>query len=130
LSTKIHAIVDALGNPTGFHLTPGQSHDLDGADILLDGISAQTVIADKAYDAYERVIEPLLKAGKEVVIPQRGTNRKEPRAYDSHLYKARHLIENFFAKLKQYRCIATRYDKTARNFLGAIYCVASIIWLD
>lgn len=130
MSTKIHAIVDALGNPTGFHLTPGQAHDLEGADVLLDGTSAQTVIADKAYDAYERVIEPLLDAGKQVVIPQRGTNRKEPRGYDSHLYKARHLIENFFAKLKQYRCIATRYDKTARNFLGAIYCAASVIWLD
>jgi transposase len=84
----------------------------------------------KAYDANERLIEPLRKLGKGIVIPQRGADRKEPREYDSHLYKARHLIENFFAKLKQYRCIATRYDKTARNFLGAIYWVASVIWLD
>ena len=119
-----------MGNPTGFHLTPGQAHDLDGADVLLRDTPAQTVIADKAYDADARVIEPLRRAGKSVVIPQRGVNRKEPRAYDAHLYKARHLIENFFAKLKQYRCIATRYDKTARNFLGAIYCVAAVIWLD
>ena len=84
----------------------------------------------KAYDAKARVIQPLRKAGKGIVIPQRGTNRKEPREYDRHLYKARHLIENFFAMLKQYRCIATHYDKTARNFLGPIYCVASITWLD
>ena len=55
-------------------------------------------------------------------------NAKNPRAYDKHLYKARHLIENFFAKLKQYRAIATRYDKTARNFLGAIHLAASVIW--
>jgi transposase len=130
LSTKLHATVDALGNPTGFHLTPGQAHDLDGADVLLKDTPAQAVIADKAYDAHQRVIEPLRKAGKEIVIPQRGANRKPPREDDRHLYKARHLIENFFAKLKQYRCIATRYDKTARNFLGAIYCVASVIWLD
>lgn len=122
--------MDALGNPTGFHLTPGQAHDLDGADVLLKSIPAEAVIADKAYDANERVVEPLLHAGVAIVIPQRGTGRKRPREYDSHLYKARHLIENFFARLKQYRCIATRYDKTARNFLGAIYWVASVVWLD
>ena len=129
MSTKIHTTVDALGNPTGFHLTPGQAHDLEGADILLADTPANAVIADKAYDAQARVIDPLLKVGKAVVIPPRST-RKEQRDYDRHLYKARHLVENFFAKLKQYRCIATRYDKTARNFLGAIYLVASVVWLN
>ena len=54
---------------------------------------------------------------------------KQPREYDRHLYQARHLIENFFAKLKQYRGIATRYDKTARNFLGAIHLAATVVWL-
>lgn len=130
MSTKIHATVDALGNPVGFHLTPGQAHDLEGADVLLKDTPAQAVIADKAYDANERVIEPLRKAGKEIVIPQRGADRKQARQYDKYLYKARHLIENFFAKLKQFRCIATRYDKTAYNFLGAIYACAALIWLD
>jgi transposase len=67
--------------------------------------------------------------GKTAVIPPR-RNRKRPRNYDKELYKARHLIENFFAKLKQYRAIATRYDKRARNFLGAIYLAASVIWLN
>jgi transposase len=129
LSTKIHATVDALGNPTGFHLTPGQAHDLEGADILLKDITADAVIADKSYDAQERVIEPLLKAGKAIVIPPRST-RHQQRGYDQHLYKARHLIENFFAKLKQYRCIATRYDKTAPTFLGALHLAASLIWLN
>ena len=129
MSTKIHATVDALGNPTGFHLTPGQAHDLQGAEALLAHTEADAVIADKAYDAQARVIEPLLKAGKAVVIPPRST-RKNQRGYDRHLYKARHLIENFFARLKQYRCIATRYDKTARNFLGAIHLVASVVWLN
>ncbi|MBC7238162.1 MAG: IS5 family transposase [Chloroflexi bacterium] len=128
LSTKIHATVDALGNPTGFHLTPGQAHDLQGADVLLKDTPAQTVIADKAYDAQARLIEPLLNKGKAVVIPSRVTNR-QPREYDRELYKARHLIENFFARLKQYRAIATRYDKTARNFLGAIHLAASMVWL-
>lgn len=118
-----------MGNPTGFHLTPGQAHDLDGADVLLVNTPADSVIADKAYDADERLIEPLKQAGKTVVIPSK-KNRKQPRPYDQNLYKARHLVENFFAKLKQYRAIATRYDKTARNFLGAIHLIASVIWLN
>lgn len=129
MSTKIHATVDALGHPTGLHLTPGQAHDLEGADVLLEHTEAAAVIADKAYDAQARVIEPLLEAGKTVVIPSRST-RKEQREYDRHLYKARHLIENFFARLKQYRCIATRYDKTARNFLGAVHLAAAVVWLN
>lgn len=129
LSTKIHATVDALGNPTGFFLTPGQACDLDGADVLLADVQADTVIADKAYDADERVIQPLERAGKNLVIPPR-SNRKHPRSYDAELYKERHLIENFFARLKQYRALATRYDKTARNFLAAVYLAAAIMWLN
>lgn len=117
-----------MGNPTGFHLTPGQSHDLEGADILLKDTPAGGIIADKAYDAQKRLIEPLQSKGKTVVIPPR-SSRKEPRSYDKHLYKARHLIENFFARLKQYRSIATRYDKTACNFLGAIHLAAVVVWL-
>lgn len=129
MTTKIHATCDALGNPTGFHLTPGQAPDLDGADALLPGIDADMVIADKAFDADERVIEPLRKAGKAIVIPPK-FNRTTPREYDQDLYKARHLIENFFARLKQFRAIATRYDKRATNFLGAIYLAASMTWLN
>lgn len=63
------------------------------------------------------------------MIPPPRSNRKEPRSYDRHLYKERHLVENFFARLKQYRAVATRYDKTARNFLGAIYLAAAVVWL-
>jgi len=129
LSTKIHATADALGNPTGFHLTPGQAHDLEGADALLAETDAEAVIADRAYDARERLVGPLQAAGKQVVIPPR-SNSKEPREYDRELYKARHLIENFFARLKQYRAIATRYDKTARNFLGGIHLAAVVVWLN
>lgn len=96
--------------------------------MLLKDTLGQTVIPDKAYDAQERVIAPLLKKGKSVVIPSRVT-RKEQRGHDRDLYKARHLIENFFARLKQYRAIATRYDKTARNFLGAVNMAAAMVWL-
>ena len=129
LSTKIHATVDALGNPTGFHLTPGQAHDLEGADALLADTAAETVIADKGYDAQARVVEPLLAQGKGVVIPSRST-KKVARDYDRHLYQARYLIENFFAKLKQYRAIATHYDETARNLLGAIHIAAALVWFN
>jgi transposase len=118
-----------LGNPTGFFLTPGQACDLDGADVLLADVQADTVIADKAYDADERVLRPLAQAGKNGVIPPR-SHRKNPRPYDLEVYKARHLIENFFARLKQYRVIATRYDKTARNFLAAVYLAAALGWLN
>ena len=78
---------------------------MNGADLLLPDIQAEIVIADKAFGADDRVISPLKKAGKGIVIPSK-TNAKEPRDYDKHLYRARHLIENFFAKLKQYRGIA------------------------
>lgn len=128
MSTKIHATVDALGNPTAFYLTGGQASDLDGADVLLPDLAAATLVADKGYDAEARVLAPLAQAGKEAVIPSKG-NRTAPRPYDKHLYQARHLIENFFAKLKQFRAIATRYDKTARNFLAAIHLVGAAIWL-
>jgi len=104
---------------TGFHLTPRQAHGLEGADVLLAQTAAETVIADKGYDAQALVLELLPAQGKGVVIASCGC-KKATRDYDLHLYQARHLIENFFAKLKQCRAIATRYDKTARNFLGAI----------
>ena len=87
------------------------------------------LIADKAFDADERVLEPLAAAGKTAVIPPRA-NRSSPREFDRDLYRARHLIENFFAKIKQFRAIATRYDKTARNFLAAVYLTATAVWLN
>ena len=129
MSTKIHATVDALGNPTAFHLTGGQASDLAGADELLPAIAAPTLIADKGYDAEARVLAPLREAGKTAVIPPR-RNRTEQREYDRDLYQARHLIENFFCKLKQFRAIATRYDKTKRNFLAAVYLAATAILLN
>jgi transposase len=110
-------------------LTPGQAHDLNGADGLLPNMEAAALLADKAYDADERVLDRLQKAGKTAIIPPK-SNRKTQRNYDTEMYKARHLIENFFCKLKQYRAIATRYDKTAQNFLAAVYLASAVIWLN
>jgi transposase len=84
--------VDALGNPLKIMLTAGQVHDLAGADTLVPGMEAQVLLADKAYDADKRVIEPLAAAGKTAVIPPK-KNRKSPRTYDKALYVARHLID-------------------------------------
>jgi transposase len=122
-------LVDALGNPIGFFLTGGEAHDLVGADHLLPTMQADILIADRAYDADQRVLEPLAAASKSVVIPAKA-NRREPRLLVRDMYGARHLIENFFGKIKQFRAIATRYDKTARNFLAAVQLVASVVWLN
>lgn len=121
--------MDALGNPLDFILTPGQACDLEGSDAFLPDITAEAVLADKAFDADDRVIRPLEQAGKKIVIPSK-SNRRTPRAFDEDMYKACHLIENFFAKLKQFRGIATRYDKTARNFLAAVFMVGAYVWLN
>jgi transposase len=119
-----------LGNPTSFYLTAGQDCDLDGSDALMDHLTkADAVLADKAYDADERMRQKLEEKGCIAVIPSK-KNRIIPIDYDKHTYKSRHLIENFFAKLKQYRAIATRYDKTSQNFLGAVYMASIVVWLD
>lgn len=129
MTTKINACVDALGNPVDFTLEPGQACDLEGSDVFLESITAGALLADKAFDADERVLKRLEERGIEAVIPPK-SNRIVQRTYDKHLYKARHLIENFFLKLKQFRAIATRYDKTAKNFLGAIFLVGAYVWLN
>ena len=92
LSTKIHALVDALGNPLRFLLTPGQVHDLVGAGALLPQIAAGVLIADTAFDADDRVIRRRAAAGQSAVIPPR-RNRLTPRAFDQKLYKARLIIK-------------------------------------
>ena len=99
-----------------------------GADALLPHMTANLLIADRAFDADSRVLEPLAAAGKSAVIPPRA-NRFATRQFGRELYKERHLIENFFCKLKQFRAIA-RYDKTASNFLAAIHLAAATIWLN
>jgi transposase len=106
----ISTSVDALGNPTGFHLTGGRACDLEGADVLLPQLEADILLADKGFDADQRVLIPWQGAGKLAVIPPKA-NRKVQRDYDKELYKARHLIENFFAKLSSFaHCQGTRAE--------------------
>jgi transposase len=122
-------LADALGNPLKIILTAGQVHDLVGADALLPDMEAKILLADKAFDADERVIKPLEAAGKTAVIPPK-SHRRNPGKFDKALYEARHLIENFFCWIKQFRAIATRYDKTARNYLAAFNLLAVLCWLN
>jgi len=128
LTTKVHAIVDALGNPVNLMLTPGQDHDLACAQPLLENADPGALLADKAYDA-DALIGSLNQRAINPVIPPKA-NRKVKRDCDFALYCERNLIERFFNKIKHYRAVATRYDKLARNFLAAVQLVAAIILLN
>ena len=128
MTTKILALTDAFGNLVRFELLPGQRFDTVGVPPLIDGLSFKALIADKAFDS-DAILADLDDRGAKVVISQH-PRRSKPRVIDKEMYKWRHLIENFFCKLKQFRAIATRYDKTARNFLAAIHLAAAVIWLN
>jgi len=111
---------------TVFFLTPGQSSDLQGADVLLPQIEAQAVLADKAYDAQERVLTPLIERDIEVVIPPK-KNRVEQRPYDKVLYQARHLIENFFAKLSRLKFFLKKNFSRESNFVELQLVMISVL---
>jgi transposase len=128
LTSKIHALVDALGNPVELMLTPGQVHDLACAEPLIENADPEALIGDKAFDA-DPLIDALTERGITPVIPPKA-NRKTKRACDFALYGERNLIERFFNKLKHFRAIATRYDKLARNFLAGVQLASAIILLN
>ena len=119
--------MDGLGNPTHLHLTPGNIHDVVEAPALIEAAQGDNFIADKGYDS-NAVVDALRAKGIRPVIPPR-EKRTVRRFLDSHLYKERHLVEFFFNRLKQYRRVATRYEKTAQNFLGFVLLSASLVWL-
>ena len=121
--------MDALGNPIKIHLTGGQVSDYTPAKdlITLFDLENSYVLADKGYDSKE-FVGAIEDKGGIPVVPSR-KNAKNPRSYDKHLYKDRHLVENFFLKLKNNRRIATRYEKNLVNFLGMIHLACILIWL-
>ena len=127
MTTKIHALVDALGNPVAFSLTAGQASDLSQAEPLLADFAPEAFLADKAYDA-DQLIIALQRRGIKPVIPPK-INRLVQRPCDFALYRERNLVERFFSTMKHFRAIATRYDKLARNFLSAVYLVGMLILL-
>jgi len=127
LSTKIHAATDGLGNPVRFIAGPGQENDMVRAHDLIEGFAPGALIADKAYDA-DSLVAAARKAGAEPVIPPR-SHRKTPRDFDKITYKERNWIERFFNKLKQFRRVATRYDKLLAHFRGFVKIAAIAILL-
>jgi transposase len=120
-------IVDALGNPLALRLTAGQVHDITQADALLALVEPEALLADKGYDA-DHFIESLTERAIEVVIPPK-SNRKIKRECDFALYCERNIVERFFNMIKHFRAIATRYEKTAQNFLAGLHLVCALAWL-
>ena len=121
----MHVAVDSHGNPVRFVLTPGPAADVSSAPELIDGLQFDTLLADKGYDADWLVDLVEVAHHAEVVIPPR-KGRKQPRKYDQHIYKQRNLVERLIGWIKHFRRAATRYEKTARNFL-AFWNFAAII---
>ena len=116
-----------MGNPLALSLTGGQVHDITQAETLAAEIEPGALLADKGYDA-DRFIESLeMRAIKPVIPPK--SNRKIKRDCDFALYAERNLVERFFNFIKQFRGIATRYEKTARNFLAGLHSVCALAWL-
>lgn len=126
--TKIHVACDGLGKPVRIILTPGQDHDVTQAVALIDGIDADRIIADKAYDTNTFLAE-LASRDTEAVIPPRST-RLDQRDYDKEEYKKRNVVERFINVLKQCRRVATRYEKTARNFLALVSFASVFVLLN
>lgn len=126
-STKIHVVVDGLGNPTKVELTEGQVHDVTQAQQILKSAVSTSVLADKGYDS-NAIVEQIEAQGSQAVIPPRRGRRVE-RPYDRHLFKSRFLVENFFAKIKRCRRVATRYEKLAVTFLAMVLLACILVWL-
>jgi transposase len=116
-----------LGNPVEFILTGGQEADINQGEALIEGHNPKAVIADKGFDG-DKFVEAIKAIGAEAVIPPK-KNRIVQRDYDKHIYKERNLAERFINRIKQYRRVATRYEKTARNFLGFVHVAAIMVLL-
>lgn len=125
MTTKILALTDALGNLVRFVLLPGHRYDTIGVAPLIEGVEFGTLLADKAFDA-NWIIDDMNSRGAKIVISQR-PQRLKPLDIDTEIYKWRHLIENFFCKLKEFKRIAMRACKTDQSFKAMIYLCAAII---
>ena len=127
LHTKIHAVCDALGNPLRFVLTPGQRHDSKPVPELPDGLQAKAILADKAYDS-DKIAQSAQAQGMQVIIACK-VNRKKQRILDRQRYRARHLVENLFQRMKVFRRVATRFDKLDVTFMGFVHIAGIMKWL-
>ena len=126
LNTKIHLAVDANGMPVRILITEGTKADCKEAVHLIEGISAEVLLADRGYDTND-ILAYANSVGMEAVIPPK-KNRMKQREYDRYLYRLRHLVENAFLHLKRWRGIATRYAKTSDAFIAAVQVRCIAIW--
>ena len=117
--------MDALGYLIRFVILPGQAHDLAGVPALLEDLPFGALVGDRAFDA-DWLPGEVERRGAAPVIPSK-RNRAEPREHDREMYKWRHQVENFFSRIKEFRAIATRYDKTDASFAAGIYLVAGVV---
>jgi len=127
LTTKILALTDALGNLVRFKLLPGQRSEIVGVPDLIDGLTFDALMADKAFDA-NQLRQNLHERGASAVIPAK-CNRKIAIPHDEEAYKWRHLIENYFSKIKEFRGVNTRYDKTDTSYEATWNIAAAVIAL-
>ena len=127
MSTKIHALVEGLGSLARFRLTGGEAGDSPEALPLLGNLQPGSLSADKAYDT-DAILEHLANSHIDAIIPPR-SHRIIQRAFDRDKYKNRNLVERFFCRIKQFRRIATRYDKLAERFASFVALTAAVIWL-
>ena len=128
LTTKIHAVVDANGNPFHLKLTEGQAHDGRSAEDMLDSVGkGQTLLADRAYDS-DALRETLAARGAKANVKPM-PNRVNIPKFNKRLYKKRNLVERFFNKLKHFRAIATRYEKHDANYLALVKLASVRIWM-
>jgi transposase len=126
-SSKIHIKVDALGLPLKFVVTPEQEHESQSAVALFNDESCEYLLADRAYDIFE-FREILLNSEIQPVIPCK-KNRILKTEHDAEIYKKRNVVERFINRIKHFRRIATRYDKTAIMYLGSLLLVSILLWL-
>ena len=128
LTTKIHALVDANGNPIMLKLTEGQAHDGKSATDMLDGLGAgQTLLADRAYDS-DALRKSLAERGAWANVKPMPRRVNVP-AFSAYLYRFRNLVERFFNKLKHFRAVATRFEKHDENYLALLKLAAARIWM-
>ncbi len=128
-ASKIHLAVDSYGLPIEFLITGGETHDSKAANELIIQLpAADAVIADKGYDS-EAIREQIEKKGAKAVIPRKSNSVIGNADMDWALYRYRHLVENAFARLKQYRALATRYDKLKRNYESMVAMACGLLWL-
>jgi transposase len=119
--------VRGLGCPVRFTLTAGQKGDVPQAADLIEGLPARVIMADTAYDS-DALRQAIADKGALAVIPN-NPSRTFKHPLDKHLYAQRHLVECCFSKLKQFRRVATRFEKTARNYRAIVTLAAIVLWL-